>query len=175
MVSGGSTDSTRSGLRPATHFAATTAPCAKVALLWVNGDKKNNWKIQAGNDKGSVMTGEQLASSASIEGQYDQQINFTFANGELTPILERSILTYRGAEYLPWDGKLKDGEALREKYGKDVDFHYYPSEDMGIFWSNNPAIPIDAMVKWLGIQTNDEYVARATKMYQEYRQKQAAK
>lgn len=70
---------------------------------------------------------------------------------------------------LPWDGKLRDGAALREKYGRDVGFHYYPSEDLGIFWSNNPAIPIDAMVRWLGIHTHDEYVARATKMYAEYR------
>jgi predicted amidohydrolase len=81
-------------------------------------------------------------------------------------LVQEIDLEYR---LLPWDGKLHDGEALKEKYGKDVGFHYYPSEDMGIFWSNNPAIPIDAMVRWLGIQTHDEYVARATKMYNEYK------
>jgi predicted amidohydrolase len=70
---------------------------------------------------------------------------------------------------LPWDGKLLDGKALADKYGQDVGFHYYPSEDLGIFWSNNPAVPIDAMVRWLGIHTHDEYVARATKMYAELR------
>jgi predicted amidohydrolase len=76
---------------------------------------------------------------------------------------------------LPWDGKLRDGVALQEKYGKDVGFNYYPSEDVGVFWSNNPAIPIDAMVRWLGIWTNDEYVARANKIYAELKQKQAAR
>jgi predicted amidohydrolase len=70
---------------------------------------------------------------------------------------------------LPWDGKLKDGEALKEKYGKDVGFSYYPSEDAGVFWSNNPAVPIDAMVRWLGIWTNDEYVAHARKLLAEWR------
>jgi predicted amidohydrolase len=76
---------------------------------------------------------------------------------------------------LPWEGKLRDGAALREKYGQDVGFHYYPSEDLGIFWSNNPAIPIDAMVRRLGIHTHDEYVARARKMYAEQRKGAAAR
>ena len=74
---------------------------------------------------------------------------------------------------LPWEGRLRDGAALKEKYGQDVGFNYYPSEDMGVFWSNNPAIPIDAMVRWLGIQTHDEYVARATRMYRELKPKNA--
>ncbi len=87
-------------------------------------------------------------------------------------LVQEIDLEYR---LLPWDGKLRDGEALKEKYGKDVGFHYYPSEDMGIFWSNNPAIPIDAMVRWLGIHTHDEYVNRATQIYAEMKRKQAGK
>ena len=83
------------------------------------------------------------------------------------------LVTQIDLEYLllPWDGKLLDGKALKDKYGQDVGFNYYPSEDMGIFWSNNPAIPIDAMVRWLGIWTNDEYVAHARKMYEELKAK----
>ena len=72
---------------------------------------------------------------------------------------------------LPWHGKLRNGEALREKYGDDVGFNYYPSEDFGIFWSNSPDLPIDAMVRWLGIWTHDEYVAAQLKRLEAFRKK----
>ena len=62
---------------------------------------------------------------------------------------------------LPWDSKLDNGEALKKKFGDDVGFRFYPEEDWGIFWSNNPAVPIDTMVRWLGIWTEDQYEATA--------------
>jgi hypothetical protein len=37
--------------------------------------------------------------------------------------------------------------ALREKYGERVGFHYDRREDMGLFWSNDPATTISAMVR----------------------------
>jgi predicted amidohydrolase len=76
-------------------------------------------------------------------------------------------LTYR---LLPWESKLRDGEGLREQFGKDVGFHYYPSEDLGIFWSNNPDRPIDEMVRWLGIWTYDQYVDYAGRLLRRFRQ-----
>ncbi|MBN2582368.1 MAG: carbon-nitrogen hydrolase family protein [Planctomycetes bacterium] len=58
---------------------------------------------------------------------------------------------------LPWHPKLENGEALRKKYGDDVGFQFYPEEDMGVFWSNNPAIPIDRMIRSIGVPTQNEY------------------
>lgn len=83
------------------------------------------------------------------------------------------VLVYQiDLEYrlLPWDGKLKNGEALKEKYGAKVGFNFYTSEDLGIFWSNDASVPIDAMVRWLGIWTDDEYVEIATKRYKEVKE-----
>ena len=51
---------------------------------------------------------------------------------------------------LGWSSGLRNGEALREKYGSRVGFHYKGSEDMGLFWSNDPATPIGAMVRSIG-------------------------
>jgi predicted amidohydrolase len=50
---------------------------------------------------------------------------------------------------LPWSARLRDGKALSEKYGDRVGYTYYPSEDAGVFWSNDPATPIMSMVREL--------------------------
>ena len=47
-------------------------------------------------------------------------------------------------------GVLQDGKALRERYGERVGFHYEPREDMGLFWSNDPATTVGAMVRSMG-------------------------
>jgi predicted amidohydrolase len=75
------------------------------------------------------------------------------------------LVTQIDLEYrlLPWDPKLQNGEALKKKFGDDVGFRFYPEEDMGVFWSNNPKVPIDAMVRSIGIWTQDEYEAVARK------------
>jgi predicted amidohydrolase len=54
-------------------------------------------------------------------------------------------------EILHWEAELEEGEALRRKFGPRVGFHYYHAEDRGIFWSNDPAMPIAAMVRSLGL------------------------
>jgi predicted amidohydrolase len=71
------------------------------------------------------------------------------------------VVTQIDLEYriLPWDPKLENGAALKKKFGDDVGFHFYPEEDMGIFWSNNPKIPIDQMRHAIGVWTQDEYEA----------------
>jgi hypothetical protein len=69
---------------------------------------------------------------------------------------------------LPWPST---GEKLREQYQDQIGFNYYPSEDLGIFWSNDPAVPIDSMVRWQGVWTDDEYVADAAKRYRELKNK----
>lgn len=52
---------------------------------------------------------------------------------------------------LPWHPNLHEGKALRAKYGDKVGFNYYQDEDCGIFWSNNPALPVGEMAKSIGV------------------------
>jgi predicted amidohydrolase len=52
---------------------------------------------------------------------------------------------------LPWQQKLRNGEAFKEKYGDKAGYRYSEAEDGGIFWSNDPAVPIARMVKELGL------------------------
>jgi predicted amidohydrolase len=51
---------------------------------------------------------------------------------------------------LHWDEALDDGAELTRKYGTKVGYRYYHSEDMGIFWSNDPAMPIGRMLASVG-------------------------
>ena len=53
---------------------------------------------------------------------------------------------------IPWQPALRNGAALREKYGDKVGFRYSEAEDGGIFWSNDPAMPIDAMIRATGLR-----------------------
>jgi predicted amidohydrolase len=52
---------------------------------------------------------------------------------------------------LPWSGKLRNGQAFRDRYGEKVGFRYYEAEDLGIFWSNDPSTPIREMVRAIGV------------------------
>jgi len=55
---------------------------------------------------------------------------------------------------LPWSQNLKHGEALKEKYGARVGFHYYEDKDRGIFWSNDPKVPFGEMARSHGVVDN---------------------
>ena len=66
---------------------------------------------------------------------------------------------------LPWSSKLKNGRALREMYGEKVGFRYYEDEDLGIFWSNDPATPIRRMTDALGLLEAEEDLARVRAVY----------
>jgi predicted amidohydrolase len=61
---------------------------------------------------------------------------------------------------LGWTTFLRDGEVLREKYGEKVGFHYDPTEDMGLFWSNDPKTTIGEMVRSIGDEELDAQVER---------------
>jgi len=41
-----------------------------------------------------------------------------------------------------------------------VGFRYSETEDGGIFWSNDPQVPIGTMVRELGLSVGDEKVRR---------------
>ncbi|MCC6539814.1 MAG: carbon-nitrogen hydrolase family protein [Bryobacterales bacterium] len=66
---------------------------------------------------------------------------------------------------LPWSGKLGNGRALTAKYGNRVGFRYYEDEDLGLFWSNDPKLPIRQMFEPLGIVEVDEELNRVREAY----------
>ena len=51
---------------------------------------------------------------------------------------------------LGWSSFLQDGLALKDRFGDKVGFHYSTREDMGLFWSNDPATTIGAMIRSIG-------------------------
>lgn len=65
---------------------------------------------------------------------------------------------------LPWSSPLENGEAFRKKYGDRAGFNYYVVEDLGIFWSNDPATPIGQMVKELGLAAIGPDVERSRRI-----------
>jgi len=70
---------------------------------------------------------------------------------------------------LPWSSKLRNGKALQDKYGEKIGFRYYEDEDCGIFWSNDPKMPVKKMVQSLGILEVDEQLARVRESYRKAR------
>ncbi len=84
--------------------------------------------------------------AARIEGSSDARV-----------LVQEVDLSYA---VLGWSGFLKDGKALRERYGEHVGFHYDPREDMGLFWSNDAATTIGAMVRSIGGEELDVQVDR---------------
>lgn len=68
---------------------------------------------------------------------------------------------------LPWSGKLRNGKALRDKFGDRAGFRYYEDEDLGMFWSNDPKMSIAEMAGALGLITAEAELARVRKLYKE--------
>ena len=66
---------------------------------------------------------------------------------------------------LPWHPKLKNGEAMRSKYGSRAGFHYYEDEDCGIFWSNDPGVPVLEMAKAIGVPEAEASLERVRGVY----------
>jgi predicted amidohydrolase len=61
---------------------------------------------------------------------------------------------------LGWSSPLRNGQALREKYGDRVGYHYEPREDLGLFWSNDPRTTVGEMMRSLGLEEIDAQVGR---------------
>jgi len=68
---------------------------------------------------------------------------------------------------LPWSSRLADGAALRRKYGDKVGFRYYRDEDRGIFWSNDPEMPIRRMIQSIGVTEIEEEWQRIGNLYRQ--------
>ncbi|MFZ4683694.1 MAG: carbon-nitrogen hydrolase family protein [Terrimicrobiaceae bacterium] len=72
-----------------------------------------------------------------------------------------------------WQAALRNGEALRERYGDKVGFRYSETEDYGIFWSNDPGLPIGKMLDESGIITDDAHRDRSREVRAEVLGEQA--
>ncbi len=72
-------------------------------------------------------------------------------------LVERIDLDY---EILAWQATLKNGALFEERFGSRAGYRYAEEEDCGIFWSNDPAMPIREMVRTLGLETKAEEVER---------------
>ena len=60
------------------------------------------------------------------------------------PLVHEVDLSYA---VLGWSAHLHDGRAFRDKYGDRAGYHYEPREDLGMFWSNDPATTVGEMVR----------------------------
>jgi predicted amidohydrolase len=76
-------------------------------------------------------------------------------------LVEQFDLTYA---LIDWQPKLQNGRAFDEKYGKSVGYRYSESEDGGIFWSNDPKVPIMRMVRELELELHADSLERARKL-----------
>jgi predicted amidohydrolase len=86
---------------------------------------------------------------ASIEGK----------DGVLVSEIDLSYLI------LPWSGRLRNGRALRDKYGDRVGFRYYEDEDLGMFWSNDQKVGIGEMAQEMGLITAEAELERVRGLY----------
>jgi hypothetical protein len=68
---------------------------------------------------------------------------------------------------LPWHPKLNKGEAIRARYGDKVGFRYYEDEDCGIFWSNDPSVPVSEMAKSIGVPEAEVALERIRRIYRD--------
>lgn len=62
---------------------------------------------------------------------------------------------------LHWSEKLESGRCLTREFGERVGMDYSEREDTGIFWSNDPTLPIGAMIGELGLIEMKEHIARS--------------
>lgn len=66
---------------------------------------------------------------------------------------------------LPWSSALRNGKALQEKYRERIGYRYYEDEDCGIFWSNDPGVPVRQMAQSLGLVELEDQLARVRDFY----------
>lgn len=65
---------------------------------------------------------------------------------------------------LPWQRTLRNGTDFDEAFGPRAGYRYSEVEDCGIFWSNDPAMPIAEMVRSLDLETKAEETERSRKV-----------
>jgi predicted amidohydrolase len=70
---------------------------------------------------------------------------------------------------LTWQPTLRDGKIFTEKYGDRVGYRYSRAEDSGIFWSNDPEIPVLEMVRELNLELPSHLLRRNRRLHDEFR------
>jgi hypothetical protein len=58
---------------------------------------------------------------------------------------------------------------MRAKYGDRVGFTYYEDEDCGIFWSNDPSLPVAEMAKAAGVRKAEALLDRVLGVFHDAR------
>lgn len=87
------------------------------------------------------------------------------AQTETEPVLVHQIdLSY---VILHWQPPLRNGAIFTETYGDRAGFHYSEREDSGLFWSNDPDMPIAQMVRELDLETGSELLERSSRLRRE--------
>lgn len=81
-------------------------------------------------------------------GQVVDRVTPTDADQEPPILVTQVDLAYLAID---WQPGLRDGEVFAQAYGDRVGFRYSSTEDIGLFWSNDPEIPIATMLRELGL------------------------
>ena len=105
-----------------------------------------------------------------IDAQIDDGDN-ELVSGRLR-LTQNAVLVHRidlSFAIVNWASTLGDGRLFSDKYGDRVGYSYYRDEDYGLFWSNDPNMPVGRMVKELGLVEMDEQLARSKKIQDEVR------
>ncbi len=63
-----------------------------------------------------------------------------------------------------WESTLEDGQAFTRRFGDRAGYHYYHDQDEGIFWSNDPAMPIAKMLASVGLSDKTASVERIRRL-----------
>jgi predicted amidohydrolase len=61
---------------------------------------------------------------------------------------------------IDWQPQLNEGKLFTDRYGDAVGYRYSDAEDGGIFWSNDPNLPIMQMVRELGVELRSDSLER---------------
>jgi predicted amidohydrolase len=64
---------------------------------------------------------------------------------------------------LGWQPNLANGQLFTDRYGDRAGFRYWPEDDCGLFWSNDPKRPIARMLRDLGLVPLDKELRRNQK------------
>lgn len=81
-------------------------------------------------------------------------------------LLQQVDLSYA---ILHWSEGLHNGQALTDRYGDKVGCDYSDREDTGIFWSNDPQVPIGEMVRSLGLREMPVYAEDVERLLKQSR------
>jgi len=95
-------------------------------------------------------TGDLISQLVGSEGVLVDQIDLSYA-------------------LIGWQPKLDNGRLFSDKYGRAVGYRYSEAEDGGIFWSNDPKIPIMKMVRDLDVELMSDCLNRNLRVEQKLR------